>query len=453
MSEYRTIRDYLDTAAEQIRWRRARPVVLSELERHLEDQRDAFAQEGLENAEQLAVEEMGDPVSVGRELDGIHRPKPQWGLLILTMLLAVAGGALRVALTAGWSAYFMDIDPGKTALSVLLGCGALLLGYFSDYTCLGRWGRILYIGALTVGILMLIGSPEINGKSYYTAYVTLCYPVVHVFWLYTWKNKEWMGLAAVLLGGIPLGMICMMGTCAFSLILLVVIGATATVLAAWNDWFGMGRQKSVGVVLFWHMAAAGAAVVGALLAGGGLRRLAAAVHPERDPMGSGYPASMIRKALETAQWVGAGEWSGAVSSRPYETTVPGCDGDALLTTIIYKLGWLPFLAVVLGFGVLAVWLLHRCLRQKSQLGKMVVLAVILTLSGQAVCSVAWNLGVTLCSSAFPLIMGNLSTVFDMGLIGLALSVFRGENIAQNPMYDELVQIPRYRVKIALEKME
>lgn len=79
MSECNTIQAYLDAVAEQIRWKRAKPVVLSELERHLEDQRDTFASEGCANAEQLAVEEMGDPVSVGAELDRIHRPKPQWG--------------------------------------------------------------------------------------------------------------------------------------------------------------------------------------------------------------------------------------------------------------------------------------------------------------------------------------------------------------------------------------
>lgn len=181
VSECNTIQAYLDAVAEQIRWKRAKPVVLAELEQHLEDQRDTFASEGCANAEQLAVEEMGDPVSVGTELDRIHRPKPQWGLLTLTVLLALVGGVLRVVLTADWSAYYMDIDPERTAMSFLLGCGALVLGYFLNYVRVGRWGRVLYAGALAAGILMLIFSPKINGTSYYTTYVALCYPVVYVF--------------------------------------------------------------------------------------------------------------------------------------------------------------------------------------------------------------------------------------------------------------------------------
>lgn len=373
VSECNTIQAYLDAVAEQIRWKRAKPVVLSELERHLEDQRDTFASEGCANAEQLAVEEMGDPVSVGAELDRIHRPKPQWGLLSLTVLLALSGAILRVVLTADWSIYGENFYLRRTVLAFVLGCGALLLGYFLDYVRLGRWGRVLYFVGLVVGIWALTRSPEINGRAYYTAYVTLCYPVVYVFWLYTWRNKGWRGLIFGLFGTVPLEMICIFGPYMFGFAMLFVTGTVAALLAAWNDWFGLGRQKSVGAVLLWKLAAAGVTAGGVLLSGGGFQRLAIALHPERDLMGSGYEAGMIRKALETAQWIGTGEWSTAISGRPYETTVPGCDGSALLTTLIYKLGWLPFLAVVMVFGVLVVWLLCRCLRQKSQLGKMLSL--------------------------------------------------------------------------------
>ena len=90
MPEHKTIHSYLDTVSEQIRWQRAKSVVTAELERHLEDQRDAFAEEGYTNPEEMAVEEMGDPVTVGTELDRIHRPKPQWGLITITVLFALA---------------------------------------------------------------------------------------------------------------------------------------------------------------------------------------------------------------------------------------------------------------------------------------------------------------------------------------------------------------------------
>ena len=42
MPERKTIAAYLEAVREQIRWKRARPVLVQELERHLEDQRDDF---------------------------------------------------------------------------------------------------------------------------------------------------------------------------------------------------------------------------------------------------------------------------------------------------------------------------------------------------------------------------------------------------------------------------
>ena len=114
MPEHDTIQAYLETAGEQIRWGRARQIVIPELRQHLEDQRDAFLAEDREDAERLAVEEMGDPVSVGAELDRIHRPKPQWGLLALTVAFALAGAVLRVWLTAVWISPFWGTMPGPS---------------------------------------------------------------------------------------------------------------------------------------------------------------------------------------------------------------------------------------------------------------------------------------------------------------------------------------------------
>ena len=56
------------------------PVIAKEVEDHIEDQKQVFMAEGMkeEEAEKAAVEEMGDPVEVGVEMDQIHRPKMPW---------------------------------------------------------------------------------------------------------------------------------------------------------------------------------------------------------------------------------------------------------------------------------------------------------------------------------------------------------------------------------------
>ena len=74
---------YIQTVTEQIRCKRALPLVTKELEGHIEDQKSDYMKAGMnaEEAEEAAVLEMGDPVEVGVEMDRIHRPKMAWKMI------------------------------------------------------------------------------------------------------------------------------------------------------------------------------------------------------------------------------------------------------------------------------------------------------------------------------------------------------------------------------------
>lgn len=451
MWEDKTIQGYLETVSAQIRWKRARPVVTAELRQHMEDQRDAFAEEGYENPEQLAVEEMGDPVAVGAELDGIHRPKPQWRLLTCTILLALVGTVLQIWLTATWENPYLDINPLRTAVVFLLGCGALLLGYFLDSARLGRHGRKVYVVALMIGVVVSVLSPRGFGAATYVRYITLCYPVVYALWVYTCRKKGVLGLLLAIGGGAPLAWICMRAPDAFGLLLLLTSGFVLLLAAAWRDWFGVGKRRGVLLVLCCGVIAAAVACLLLEIPSYFVHRLQIVLHPEQDPMGMGYQASIIREVLGLSQWLGRGSWNAELFAQPFEITVPGCDREGFLTTMIYQLGWVPVLAIVLAFAGLMIWMAYRCLKHRSQLGKVVTSMVLVVLGGQAICSVAWSLGYNLFGTAFPLIAGDWTTVVNMGLIGLVLSVFRGESLACDYGSEQGIRLPRYRIKVMVEK--
>ena len=451
MQEHKTIQSFLDVVAEQIRWKRARPVVTAELERHLEDQRDAFAEDGLENAEELAVKEMGDPVIVGTELDRVHRPKPQWGIIVLTIALALAGVLLRIFLTAGWKEEYMAVNPVKALVAFCLGCVALLVGYFLDYSRLSRHAGKIYIGTLVVSLVVEPLSPVVNGVPYYARFITLIFPIVYALWLYSCRNKGWRGIAMAILCGVPFALYCLYVPYMLGLVIHLLSGFVLVLVAAWNDWFGVGRWKSMCPPLVCAGAMVGILTYGIMVLEWRVGRLSAALHPEIDPLGRGYYALMIREALGHSQWMGEGTWDTERFLAPYERIVPGCDSDAFLTTIIYKLGWAPFLLIIFVFAVLMLWLLLKCTKQKSQLGRLIVIAVVMSLSVQAMISVVWNMGFALLSASFPLVIGNLNTVLNMGLIGLALSVFRGDSIARNTENSKKER-QRIRVRLVVERV-
>lgn len=414
MPKPESVQEYLDAVTEQIRWKRARSAIAWELRQHLEEQRDAFAAEGHtpEEAERLAVQEMGDPVPVGTELDRIHRPKPQWGLLALTVLLALTGGFLRVRLTGD----------GAAAAAVGLGTAALLAGYLLDCSWLFSHPRPIYFASLAIGVLTLYLSPHINNASYYAHYIVQFYPVIYALWLYSFRGRDWTGFFWAAAGGAPLAAICFMIPDLSSAIILFASGALLLLLAVRMDWFQISKPLAATLLTGLTLSIGGVMCYGLGRSG----RIITALHPESDPIGRGYHGTAIRNALSAAQWLGAGEELPVLTGTnlSFEQYLPEWKNDCLLTTLIYKLGWLPFLLLITATAVLVVWMLWKCLRQSSQTGRMLVLATTAVLGLQMLCSVAMNLGFVLFSAQFPLLVGNFRTITDMFLIGLALSAFR-----------------------------
>jgi len=85
--------EYVKKVCEQIRWQKAHKVIAEELLDHIQDQKEAFIRRGQkeEEAEQNAVLEMGDAVTVGLQMDQTHRPKPDWGIIIIMSICIIMG--------------------------------------------------------------------------------------------------------------------------------------------------------------------------------------------------------------------------------------------------------------------------------------------------------------------------------------------------------------------------
>ncbi len=424
MAKPETISDYLRLVEEQIRWKRARPLLSRELGQHLEDQREAFCQEGQPPAlaERLAVEEMGDPVTVGIELDRVHRPKAQWGLLCLSIGLAFLCGFLSVYLTATPEALI------KTGCTLLLGCGCLLGLYFLDVTYLLRHAKAVYLGALLLGVLSLWQSPLWNGVSYYTRSVVLLYPAVYALWLYPCRNEGWWGLCKSLLGGLPLVAITLWTPSVLGTAQLLFIGFLLLLLAGSLDWFGLGKRKTILTVC--GLGLAFLLLLGHQLAGGLFReRLMYFLHPAWDPQGRGYQALRVRELLAEAKLIGQGSLPQGVS---FENPLPGWEGDLILTVLIFRLGWLPFLLLMAAFLLLLLWLLGKGLRLRQGASRLITLAVVLTLGIQLAVSVAMNLGWILFNASMPLMVGRANTLVFLSLLGITLSLFRGAALPPAP---------------------
>ncbi|WP_343208691.1 permease prefix domain 1-containing protein [Anaerolentibacter hominis] len=432
--------DYLDTAAGQIRWKRVRPAIMTELRTHILEQKDAYTGQGMEEkeAETKALKEMGDPVSLGQELDRIHRPAPQWGLLVLTAFLTLSGGLLRMWLTADTAAY----DPGKTIALLTAGFSFMLLFYFLDYTVLGQYARFIYLGTVILGAVTLVMSPSVNGILYYTGYLVFLFPLVYALLVYSLRGTGWSGLILALAGAVPLLAIASIAPSILGVLLMLLITVILLLSAVQRQWFKVPKGWGSGLVTAltaigtaWFFLPRWQEIAG---------RIKLALYPALDYNGRGYQASVIREALAGAKLWGQGTIGGAGAAGSYKGIIPDAETDFLFATLIHQKGWIPFLILCAGLIGLIVWAGVKCRRQANDLGRMVSVAIILSIGVQTAVSLAMNLGFVLFRASCPFVMGNLQTVVNMVLMGVLLSVFRQEKV---PARYKIVTISSIRGKL------
>lgn len=160
---------YAEKVCEQIRWKKAHPAVAQEIEDHLTDQKNAYLAAGDSEsiAEEKALLQMGDPVSVGAALDQTHKPAPQWGIIGLVLLLFVLGGIIQVLL-------LKTIPVGNDALATRsaqvlfvflpLSLATFVGMYFLDFSFFGKHPYVLPLGLLMVDLAAQLFGEFYGGK-------------------------------------------------------------------------------------------------------------------------------------------------------------------------------------------------------------------------------------------------------------------------------------------------
>lgn len=150
------------------------------------------------------------------------------------------------------------------------------------------------------------------------------------------------------------------------------------------------------------------------------------ISPFRDPLGDGYISAKMREMLAGAKFIGKGN----LGSNPY--MIPEINTNHIMTYLIHRLGWLAFIVVMGVISFLIISSFKLCCKQKSVLGKLVSIAVLDTFTMEVVLYAITNLGFPILGSlTLPLISyGGMSTIVNMSLIGIMLSVFKSGHIVK-----------------------
>ena len=138
MKPTHSIEAYIQEVQNNIRWKRARKIATQDLEQHIQDQFDAYVNQGMDSdlALEEAIKSMGDPQKIGKELDCAYRPKINILLIELTTAFLVLGVIIHYLLEGTLSK--------NNFIAIGIGCFAAVALYFFDYTFLLRHPLAIY---------------------------------------------------------------------------------------------------------------------------------------------------------------------------------------------------------------------------------------------------------------------------------------------------------------------
>ena len=174
------INEFLNSVCEQIKYKPIRNTIAEELKDHIEDKKEELIEMGQteEEAEKNAVEQMGDAEIIGKELNKVHRPRLDWKLLIILVVLLIFGFVISYIITEnehtemmqymkeGVSEYITTNYMIKYVCFVGLGFAVGVIIYFCDYERIKNKPLILYIIATVVIILVFLFGISVNGINF-----------------------------------------------------------------------------------------------------------------------------------------------------------------------------------------------------------------------------------------------------------------------------------------------
>lgn len=431
---YMGLSEYLDAVTDQIRCKRARPMIREELENHILEQAGAYEAEGRSSsdAREEAVRQMGDPVETGSALDRIHKPRLEWRLLLLVLLLSVAG--LVVQYLASGNVSMMKFGYGdyfwkRQCVYLAIGLCIMFFVYLVDYTVLGRYPLLLWFGYFFLLVFLIVTGlvGNVAGKIRIFNYLTLFLPL-YAGVIYHFRNKRYVGAGiCLLLSGMPvlLGFktILIHGSAELSVCCLSLL-----LVAVWKGYFG-GKKgwTTVGLIavpvlclavfFFWGRSTG-------WLAGYQRMRLQAIFRPDlRSEYVDNYFLKAVRDCVSGMQMFGP-----ALTSIPKEMAPLNTNYIIFFVFARYGIAAGVLMTVLLAAAVIKAFMVSWKL--KNRLGFLVGMACSMVLAIQVAIYIPANFGVPLFEPmTIPFLSyGGQSTIVNCILVGLVLGIYRNKDI-------------------------
>lgn len=249
--------EYLDQVEKQIRQEAVREEIRTELRQHIEDQTDFYQESGMsrKDAVEKAVEDMGDPVETGVQLDMVHQPQLDRKLMLTVALILAAEAILQIF-------YYLKIERQSPVFStvamlmfglinflwmLMFAAGSFLSQKFHKAsTWFSMWLSIAGLGAVFGGV-------GINGAERFgltspgvlqrvAAMLITMFPAMYGGMIFGYRNKKkgFQRLMFIFAADLFLGFLIGGGIC---MALLASAHMALLTTGIKKNWYGEKRKK------------------------------------------------------------------------------------------------------------------------------------------------------------------------------------------------------------------
>lgn len=445
------LEEYMGALKGQIRDKSARILVSDEISAHIEEQADSYLKAGMDREEALskAVEDMGDPVSVGADLDRIHRPHMEWRYLIFIMFISVLSIVIQYLIAINMDSRsitgnaFLDISR-RHIIGIIAGIIAMFLVYRIDYTVL--LGRSRLIGGIFMAIVTLAGIAfgiRINGSSglirigfasFSLRALMMLYIPIFAGILYELRGKgKWVMARIVFWMILPVISPFFTGDLSIPSALFILLEETVLIfIAVHKNWYDIDKRIVYGgfTAVFAAIIVAGTAFILRLntyqsarfanwLANIGIG------NSITDDSGVNYINAQLGKVFAHSAIIGKSDEAVRIMS-----DIPGYWTDLVMGSIVAIGGLAMVAGIIICMLALATYMIIISVRQKNNLGYITGCACGIVVALQSISNILIVFGLLpMTGSTLPIFTSSISyCIVDYAMIGMVLSIYRYKDI-------------------------
>ena len=433
LMENKRINVYMDLVCSKIKFKDIHRDIKEELVDHLDCIVEKYMDEGnsLEESIDLGIKQMGDPYILGEKLNKVHKPKPEWSILILTSIFTLIGIISVYAMT------LYGLTPGRningvlkrSVIMVVVGILLVVALYFFDYRKIKPFSKYLYIAT---SILLIIGDRLTNFGVFkivrgrlvvFSTDFTYLTPFLYaialsgIFSRDKWeKDKTLVNLVILFLP------------------IVLIIGFQSSVTTTIIMYFSMILVLMLisGTGIKYILGSIGSGIVLVTLSIFNqpyrVERLKNFLNPLRDPLDSGYMNVQLRKLISSAGFLG-----NRINIDKTEVPIldlPEMHTDYIFSYIIHAFGWIAGACIIILSIIFFIRLIKATKSIEDNYGKLLVA----TFSSLFIVQFAYNilmiLGlVPIAGISMPFISyGTTLNMVNMIMIGIISSVYRRKDL-------------------------